>query len=36
MITFDHPFLFIIQDNESGAILFIGQVINPNGEPESG
>lgn len=36
MITFDHPFLFIIQDNESGAILFIGQVINPNGESESG
>ena len=29
-ITFDHPFLFFIQDRESGTILFIGQVINPN------
>ena len=30
-ITFDHPFLFFIQEKESGAILFIGQVTNPNG-----
>jgi len=26
----DHPFIFIIQDRESGTILFMGHVINPN------
>lgn len=26
----DHPFLFIIQDRETGNILFIGRVMNPN------
>jgi serpin B len=25
----DHPFLFIIQDQEDGNILFIGRVVNP-------
>lgn len=25
----DHPFLFVIQDCESGAILFLGRVVNP-------
>ncbi len=25
----DHPFIFIIQDSETGNILFIGRVVNP-------
>lgn len=25
----DHPFVFVIQDNESGNILFMGKVANP-------
>ena len=26
----DHPFIFIIQDNATGNILFLGRVANPN------
>ena len=27
----DHPFIFIIQQRDTGNILFIGRVSNPNG-----
>ena len=29
-VTMDHPFIFIIRDIETGAILFVGRVVNPS------
>jgi serpin B len=29
-VTIDRPFIFFICDNETGTILFVGRVLNPN------
>ena len=32
MFIADHPFIFIIQERETGNILFLGKVVNPAAE----
>jgi len=29
-VTLDHPFIFLIRDIETGAVLFVGRVLNPS------
>jgi len=29
-VTIDHPYIFLIRDIETGAILFLGRVIDPS------
>jgi len=29
-VTLDHPFIFLIRDIETGAVLFVGRVANPS------
>ena len=28
-VTIDHPFIFLIRDIETGAVLFVGRVVDP-------
>jgi len=31
VVNADHPFIFLIRDDETGVILFVGRVANPAG-----
>jgi serpin B len=30
LMTIDHPFVYFIRDIQTGAVLFVGRVLNPN------
>jgi serpin B len=30
-MTIDRPFVFMIRDTNTGAVLFVGRVVNPTG-----
>ncbi len=32
-VAFDHPFVYVIRDVETGAVLFVGRVLDPRQEP---
>lgn len=31
VVRADHPFMFLIRDDQTGSVLFLGRLVNPNG-----